>query len=752
MVLDPIDLPARHLHVVKVADAEGRPVEGALVFLDPAVEGRGRHTHSARHEPNRLYPRFGLAVTRTDVDGLAQFVLPATEANAIVSAAGFALHLARARSGNNVLRLERAAATVFRVRDARAERRPRVVIRTQGPFEIPLALTDEKGEAAVSVPAKQAFALAFEGAGGEYAQLGPRRWSSARSLDRERVVDLQLEEAAGVQGSIVDAQSGSPVPGAAIWVHSDPGRTTLSDSQGVFSLSVAAHPGEIDLAIAAAGFVSANAAIGAAQLRISSPSDLSLVLEPAAPLNGVVVDDFGQAVGGADVRAEPYGERRSLLFSAGRPRRTTSSSDGSFWIPNAPYGTSFRLIVEARGYASATDDLPPFQRDGMAQPFQVVLSRGRQAWGTVVDEDGAPVTGALIRLFRRPPEPRFPDVAEFPFMEEAVATTASIARGEFLFQSVALGEYQVGISHPEHTELQATIAIVRPGAGPYDMGVFVLPCGEEIQGVVVDPAGRPVADAKVSSRQMRHDMPSQVQTATADNGGRFRLTGLLPALATLTATADEYPPSVVESVRPGTEDLVRIELAEGASLAGRVLDTAGKTVAGVEIVLHLRTAKSSRPSSVLPGGNLFQVWTGSDGSFRFGKLTPSSWLVKARDEAGRTTILGVELSPGEVREMDVRLQATSQLAIRVTNRFGEPVADAYVRANPESPGWPPVFGRTDASGRAELRTALGATRIDVSHPKLPARWRDVVLDAGATEIHMRLDPAQEVVESTDGYP
>ena len=301
-------------------------------------------------------------------------------------------------------------------------------------------------------------------------------------------------------------------------------------------------------------------------------------------------------------------------------------------------------------------------------------------------------------------------------MEEAFATTASLAHGEFVFQSVALGEYRLSFSHPEYTELQATIASVRPGTGRYDLGVFVLSLGEEIQGIVVDPVGRPVAGANVSSRQRSHDMPSQVRTATADDDGRFRLTGLLPAPATLTATADGYPPSVVESVRPDTDELVHVELVEGAVLTGRVLDPEGKTVAGVEVVLYPRTAKSSRPTSVLPGGNLFQVWTSSDGSFRFGNLTPSSWFVKAGDETGWTTIGRVSLSRGEVREIDLRLQMTNQLTIRVTNHFGEPVANAHVRANPESPGWPPAFGRTDASGRAELQTGFGATSVNVSHP------------------------------------
>ncbi len=751
VVLDPIELPVWHPLVIKVADPDGQPVEGALVLLDPAVEEWGRHTHAAsspRREPNSLHPRFGLAVTRTGFDGLARFALPSGEADVIVSAAGFALHVARARSGSNVLRLERAAATVFRVRDARDRRAPEVVIRTRGSFQLPLALTDRNGEAAVSVPAEQPLALVFEGAWGESAQIAPRVWSSGDGLDQEQIVDVQLGEAAGIQGGIVDAQSGSLVSGAAVWIRSDPGRSARSDSSGFFRVSAAAHRGDIGLAIAATGFMSANAAIGAGQLRASL--DLAIVLEPAAPLNGVVFNEFGQTVEGAIVRAEPNGEGRPLRFSSRNPKRTISAPDGSFWISDAPYGTSYRLTVEAEGYASAADALPPFRRDGMAQPLQVVLSRGRQPWGTVFDPDGAPVAGALIRLFRRPVERRLPEVAGLSFMEHPAVTTASSAHGEFVLPRVALGEYRLSISHREFAEMQETITSVPPGTGQYDLGVFVLSRGEEIQGVVVDPAGRPVAGAKVSSRQMPHNMLSQVRTSVTDNEGRFRLTGLLPVPTALTATADDYPPFVVESVRPDTEELVRMELVEGAVLAGRVVDPLGKTIAGVEVVLFRRTAKSRRPTSVLPGEGLFQVWTGRDGSFRFGNLAPSSWLVKARDEAGRTSIERVDLSRGEVSELDLRLQAANQLVIHVTNHLGEPVANAYVRANPESASWLPAFGRTDASGRAGLQVGLGAARVDVSHPELAARTSEVVLGGGRAEVHMRLNPARAIVESTDG--
>lgn len=118
---------------VKVLDPEGLPVQGALVISVPTTE-----------QPERLYPRIGPGVTRTDEDGLARFLLPTSEATTIVSATGFAVRLATTETRRTVLRLKRGAGTTFRVRDARGEGAPSVVIHARGLFEAPLALTDEE--------------------------------------------------------------------------------------------------------------------------------------------------------------------------------------------------------------------------------------------------------------------------------------------------------------------------------------------------------------------------------------------------------------------------------------------------------------------------------------------------------------------------------------------------------------------------------------------------------------------------------
>ncbi len=554
-----------------------------------------------------------------------------------------------------------------------------------------------------------------------------------------------------IQGSVVDAATGHVVPGAAIWTRSDPGRRALSDASGVFNLSTPAHRSDVGVRVSAAGFVTANARIGAAQLHAASGP--TVVLQPAAPFFGSVEDEAGRPVGGASIRTEPSGRGRLRAFPAGEPRRATSAPDGSFWIPDAPYGTSYRLIVEARGYPPTLHDLSPLRRDRVARPIRIVLPTGRRPWGTVVDTEGAPIADALVQLLWPPPDA---GSSGRPLTVATAAAATSTAKGNFQFPSIAPGRYRITISHPEYAEPNETTASLPPGAGEVDLGVFVLPPGLTVRGVVVDPTDQPVAGAKVSSRQSSPDQSSRTRASITDENGRFRLTGLLPVATELIATADGFPPSTLESVRPATEESVLIKLTEGAGLAGRVLDPSGKGAAGTEVVLSPDMGNVSRLASVLPSEQMFpRVWADSDGRFRFADLASGRWSATARDDIGRTTVETLELTRGESREVELRLQNTHHLTIHVNNSFGEPVANAHLRVSPENPAWPPAFGRTDASGRGKLETGAGSARVDVSHLDLLPQTRQIVLQSASTELHMQLDSGWEItgtVRSVAGTP
>ncbi len=473
---------------------------------------------------------------------------------------------------------------------------------------------------------------------------------------------------------------------------------------------------------------------------------------PAVPLGGWVLDRFHQAVAGAKVQVEPLGRAPDYTRRSTLSGRATSAPDGSFWIGNALYNSSYRLTVEAPSFAPMRQDLPAFERSAPADPIQVVLTKGRQVWGTIADPKGAPVSGARVRLLWPSDAP---ELGANWNSREAVGPAWSNTAGEFEFPLVAAGAYGLEISHREYADLQGGAAVVPPGDGYVDLGVFPLAAGLEVHGVVIDPERRPVPGAKILARQRTAGLSAQERSATTDGDGRFRLGGLLPALADVTAVADGYAASVVESVRPATSDPLTIELAEGASLAGLVLAPDGTAAAGVEVELSPSPA-SVRTVVKAPTHSVYRrSRTDEGGRFVFRDVLPATWTVAANGEGAVAMQDQIEIGNGEWREIELQMRIPDRLIVRVTNHVGEPVARAHVAVRSEDRDGRRSLGSTDAGGLATLWISPGRATVKIDHPFLLERSRDIVLVAGVNEVDVKLSPGWEIqgaVRSAHGAP
>lgn len=753
--LEPIELPDFHPLTVRALDAEGQPLEGALAFVDPGPEQREDPPYLEPHEqPERLFPDFDRAAARTGADGLARFLVPAREARVAVSAAGFAQARGTASGGRAAFRLDPAPGSVLRVRAPDGQPAFRAVVRAAGQPPVPLALTDERGEATLASSSGRRGAIEAETAAGAFGRSPLPRGSRQDGAANAALVDLALQPPAAVRGRIADAETGSAVPGAVVWLSSDPGRRTLADGAGGFGLAVPARPDDAGIGIAAGGYVSGAARIAAEEL--ANARDISIGLVRAAPLGGWVVDAFDHPIAGANVHVEASGRGRFDAYMSGRTGRATSGPDGSFWIDNALHGSPYTLTAEAPTFASAQRELPAFARGAPVELLRIVLTGGRQPWGTVADLNGAPVAGAQVRLLWPPEDPDLP--VDFDPYDAAPPATSN-DRGEFEFPRVAPGPYGLALSHPDHIDLREDGVIVSSGEGYVDLGIFALTPGARIHGVVVDPNDRPVEGAEVlSSQRTRGLVNRQKRTAITDGDGRFRLGGLLPVLADVTASAPGYVSSVVESVRPATGEPIRMELTEGASLAGRVLEADGSPATRIEVALRLPFDEFRSASAGRPPTELFRnARTDRNGGFRFDDLVPATWTANAGDDTAWATLEVASLSPGERREIELRLSPSDRLTVFVTNRLGESVANASVRARPRPNDrfLAGGFGRTDAAGRAIVRISPGPATVEVEHPDLLDASREVEFLAGANELHVQLDAGGEisgVVRSGDGAP
>ena len=716
IVLPPIEVPTWHTLTVGVKDLEGQPVEGALVVADPALwrseradSDRGQEPWNRRQE--RVYPRFGRAAAQTDAAGLATFSMPTAEANVFVSAPGFRLRAGPIGDRGGAFELTPGPGVTVRVLDPQGRPVPRAAVTVGASQDVPLALTDDRGEATVGLAGSDSLvyqAIAEDRSLAWTAPLGPEAGDAGAPL----TVEVRLKPPAEIAGRVTDAATGSPVAGAAVWYR--PGEQTRSGPGGAFVLRAWLYQGQAQVSIAADGYQATTATVTAERLRAADGVDI--VLAPSALLRGDVVDDSGSPVAGAWLRIEPSG--RGGVWSIGPGQwQATSAADGSFFFAGAASGHAYRIRAEANGYAPTTVAIPASPAGAARAPVRVALTRGRLVQGIIADPQGVPIPGAEVALL---PVAATGD-GGYSWSASARRTSTTDARGAFEFPGTPPGRHELTANHPDHVRVLAAAFDVPSGEGAKDLGTLTLEAGATIEGVVRDFRGGPVGGARVSAHQGNIDPrrlhEPEIRAAVTETDGTFRIGGLRDEPADIVVVAEGYARSETTAVRPQAGALIEVQLGEGARLVGRVLDADGEGTANAFVSLSLdrgpiisRTAWSTYPPR-------HDTTTDGDGRFHFDALGPGPWSVQVAGEQLAEDVGAIRLRPGEQREIELRLLVQGRLAGVVTNAFGEPVAGAQVLIQSLDPAGQ-VTG-TRSGPRADAGGAYEAQRV----PSGPARGR-----------------------------
>ena len=680
-----------------VVDADGNPVAGAdvqAVFLPGgALEG----SPWALPGP----------ATRSGVDGtFGVRLLRGQRAGIRVTAEGFAAcELRPAAAGSRVQVVMRPpVACVVTVHDA--ERRPvagrRVhLVNRSDRRELQLhreAVSDANGRARFDeLPA--GFPVSA------FTDSGTRSATSAAhvTLPMRGTVEVELSVPGErtLRGRVTDGATGLPIEGARVGASRPHEGSPTTNADGRYVLDSVPAPPSSDpydewpssaprLHVTADGYVTEHASL-------SKSSELDVVLQPAATVEGRVTDGGGRAIAYAWVFVEqrPLGSGGVLGMPLRWEATPSAMTDDAGRFRITARSRYRGLRVEAVGFAPlevniAYDKTNP----GLIDVGDVVLTPGVTVSGHVRNGEGRPMSGVRVSI-------------------DGVGCTSD-HRGHYVVRDVAPGRHPLRAVARGRDQLERTVTVA-PDQQTTSIDV-TFPAGREVTIDVRDESGSPVYAASLDvvgrSNWVSTDaegravvvVPPGPWTVRAQAGGHrhgdgrrafFPREAEIPADATqLTITLERTTPP--DDMRP---------------VAGTVVDDEGRPVEGVrlDVTWDGRGDPSQRGR---------REYSREDGgfAFRLPKDTVCDLRVDRRRRKDDRPMKGWPSDPwtgglsgisaGSTDVVVIARPAPRNQAVTVIVRSpdGDPVAGARVRLG----GWKQECdaARTDAEGRTELTGLL----------------------------------------------
>jgi protocatechuate 3,4-dioxygenase beta subunit len=369
----------------------------------------------------------------------------------------------------------------------------------------------------------------------------------------------------------------------------------VTDPQGGFSLAGLPAGSRFDVTIHGRGFTP----LFRRGLRLADLG--TFVLEAGAVFEGLVTDPEGRPLAGAEVWSGSWGIQNFRADPV--PQRT--GEDGRFTLRDFAEGA--QVFICHPGHLSGGGDISATS----AAPF--VLAPAARISGRVVGPDGDPVPGVQVTAHPVGQAPYDLPPPIVPCVNNVDGFTGTDEEGRFMLDLLPAGWYDVRAQATGYRRATSDRLHAEPGRPLEGVEVILQPETEavsenppeppreqhEIRGTVLDPAGVPVASARVEETATAADGSFVLRRPDGDYFLKIEKEGFAPAWAGVEVRGQEAAG-------------VEVRLSAGATVSGRVLGLHPDALRGAVILAVRRGQERVTPVE-------------EDGSYRLEHLAPGSW-------------------------------------------------------------------------------------------------------------------------------
>jgi protocatechuate 3,4-dioxygenase beta subunit len=641
-----------------VVDKSGRPVEGVRITLGYMKGTQGLQVVALSHEDGRFrFPQlppggtFDLTAVRT---GFAR-----TQATARTAPAGQPSPPAR-------IVMEDGQTAFGRVVDPGGRPIPgaAVKLRTEGQSSAD-AVSDAEGrfEFRHLSPGRISVLASHP----DHAPAFLNQFEIPSGNPRVDLGTLRLPPGEFIEGRVTNSR-GTPIEGAAVWVHPGEGRNLSmfwasedpeplrTAPDGTFRAGNLEGGQRFHVRVEHSGYVEAS--LPGVEAPTQEP--LQIELKAARSLSGRVTGPEGEPVADASLnwfQSEGGGGYSSRSLG-------TSDADGRFQVTGFPPGP-LSLVVSAEGYVPRQIEGLQIPGDREPEELQITLQRAITLEVRVLNAEGEPVPDA--RVFAQPvaqgmrvEEDRLPPFFLSPHFARQGSDRTDVA-GRCRLTVPKPGSYWVSASR--QGPAVRTQVTARPGSNAVEIR---LPAGAEVSGRVVDENGAAIPRAHVRLQQSQE---LQQRTWSGADGafvfaempdGEYRLTAILEGLA-----SEELAVTVAGRPVRGLE--LRLDRQRsGATLSGHILGLSPEEVSGLRV------------EAFRTGEFPLSTRANREGAYRFEKLSQGEWRIQTHTFDGRSAQETVEIPPGvPTMELNLEFQAGLTLTGRVLVD-GVPLSEAGI--------------------------------------------------------------------------